>query len=49
MMAYRNIAVGMGANPNEVFELVPGNMVEFKNGQGRISGRIKVKNKIISQ
>lgn len=49
MRAYRDIAVGMGANPNEVFELMPGNMVEFKNGQGRISGRIKVKNKIISQ
>jgi ribonuclease J len=49
MRAYRNIAVDMGANPNEVFELMPGSMVEFKNGQGRISGKIEVKNKIISQ
>lgn len=49
MRAYRDIAVDMGADPKAVFELMPGETVEFRNGQGRISGKIRVKNRIISQ
>jgi len=49
MRAYRDIAVGMGARPEDVFELIPGEIVEFKRGQARKAGRIRVRKRVISQ
>lgn len=47
MRAYKNIAVGMGASDKSVFELSPGQIVSFKDGNGRVDGRIKVKSVLV--
>ncbi len=37
----------MGAQPQDVLELNPGEIVEFKSGVGRIAGKIPVKNVLV--
>lgn len=47
MRAYGLLAQGMGAQPEDILELNPGEIVEFKNGVGRIAGKIPVKNVLV--
>lgn len=47
MRAYGLMAQGMGARPEDIFELTPGQIVEFKNMTGRITGKIPVKNVLV--
>jgi len=47
MRAYSILAQGMGADPKDVFELTPGQTIEFKNKTARISGRVPVKNVLV--
>ena len=47
MRAYRDIAVKMGAQEQEVFELKPGEIVEFKNGSAHKAGKIDVKDVLV--
>ena len=47
MRAYNLIAQGMGASDKDVFELYPGQIVEFKNRTARVSGKIEVKNILV--
>jgi ribonuclease J len=47
MREYKNIAVSMGAAPDSTFELVPGGIVEFKNGNGYLAGKIDVKSVLV--
>lgn len=42
MRAYSNMAQEMGAHESDVFELSPGDIVEFSGGKGRKSGNIPV-------
>ncbi|OGM56055.1 hypothetical protein A3E46_02815 [Candidatus Woesebacteria bacterium RIFCSPHIGHO2_12_FULL_46_16] len=43
MRAYSLLAQGMGAEAKDVFELTPGQIIEFKNKIARISSKIPVK------
>ncbi len=47
MRAYGLIAQGMGAPIQNVLELNPGEVVEFKEGLGKITGKIPVKNVLV--
>lgn len=47
MRAYKQIAVSMGVKQERVFELMPGEIVEFKAGRARRAGRINVKNVLV--
>jgi len=47
MRAYSLLAQGMGAEAKDVFELIPGQTIEFKNKTARISGRVPVKNVLV--
>jgi len=47
MRAYRDIAATMGAKPQEVFELMPGEIVEFSNGIAKKAGKIPVKDVLV--
>lgn len=47
MRAYGLIAQGMGAQPQNVLELNPGEVVEFKEGLGKVTGKIPVKNILV--
>src|SRR3990172_3091667 len=47
MRAYRDIAVTMGAKPEAVFELMPGEIVEFSNGVAKKAGKIPVKDVLV--
>lgn len=47
MRAYKDLAIGMGANRNEVFELMPGDIVEFKDGNAKVIGSIPAKNVLV--
>jgi ribonuclease J len=47
MRAYSLLAQGMGADPRNIFELTPGQTVEFRNKTARISGKIPVKNVLV--
>jgi ribonuclease J len=47
MRAYGLIAQSMGAQPQDILELNPGEIVEFKNGIGRAAGRIPVRNVLV--
>lgn len=43
MRAYKGLAVDNGASPGNVFELKPGDQIEFQNGKARLGKRIPVK------
>jgi ribonuclease J len=47
MRAYRDIAITMGAKPEVVFELMPGEIVEFSNGIAKKAGKIPVKDVLV--
>ncbi|MFZ5933118.1 MAG: ribonuclease J [Patescibacteria group bacterium] len=47
MRAYSLIAQKMGARPSQVFELLPGEIVEFKGRNARVAGRISVKDVLV--
>jgi ribonuclease J len=47
MRAYSLLAQDMGASPQEVFELTPGQIVEFRNRTARITGKVPVKNVLV--
>lgn len=47
MRAYRDIAVSMGAQADNVFELLPGEMVEFTGGQARRAGKLDTKDVLV--
>lgn len=47
MRAYRLIAQSMGAAPERVFELLPGQVVEYKNGSARLAGKVQVKDVLV--
>lgn len=47
MRAYGLIAQDMGAQIQNVLELTPGEIVEFKNGNARLAGRVPVKNVLV--
>ncbi|MGB6838779.1 MAG: ribonuclease J [Microgenomates group bacterium] len=47
MRAYKDIAVNMGADPRSVFELMPGDIIEFKEGKAAPAGRIDVKSVLV--
>lgn len=47
MRAYHDLAMGMGAKSSEVFELMPGEIVEFSKGYGRRAGKIPVKDVLV--
>jgi ribonuclease J len=47
MRAYKEIAVDMGTDSSRVFELMPGDVLEFKGGQANYLGRIEVKNVLV--
>lgn len=43
MRAYRDLAVSLGTNQNNVFELDPGQSVEFENAQAKLGPQIQAK------
>lgn len=47
MRAYSLLAQGMGADAKDVFELSPGQIVEFKNRAGRVSSKIPVRKVLV--
>lgn len=47
MHAYSLIAQGLGVKANEVFELGAGDIIEFKDGQARVSGRVPVREVLV--
>lgn len=47
MRAYKDLAVNMGAKPNTVFELMPGDIIEFKDGRAALSGSIPAKDVLV--
>jgi len=47
MRAYKDIAVDMGASPESVFELKPGEIVEFKDGKANLAGKIDVRDVLV--
>jgi ribonuclease J len=47
MRAYNLLAQSMGANPKDVFELTPGQTVEFRNQTARLAGRVPIKNVLV--
>ncbi len=47
MRAYGRIAQKMGAKPGDVFELLPGQILEFKGKKARIIGKIPVRDVLV--
>ncbi len=47
MHAYSLIAQSLGVKANEVFELAAGDIIEFKGGQARVSGRVPVREVLV--
>lgn len=47
MRAYKDMAESMGAKPGSVFELMPGDIVEFKNGKANRAGKIDAKHVLV--
>ncbi|OGM19480.1 hypothetical protein A2955_01545 [Candidatus Woesebacteria bacterium RIFCSPLOWO2_01_FULL_37_19] len=47
MRAYKDLAVHMGANPKNIFELNPGDIVEFKDGKAFKAGSVPAKNILV--
>ncbi len=47
MRAYKHLAQNMGAKSDSVFELMPGDVVEFKDKNAKISQRIPVKDVLV--
>ncbi len=47
MRAYKDIAVSMGANPDAVFELTPGEIIEFKGDRANLAGKIEVRDVLV--
>lgn len=47
MRAYKDLAVKMGAKATDVFSLMPGNVVEFAGGIGKVTYNIPVKNVLV--
>lgn len=47
MRAYSLMAQNMGAQAKDVFELGAGEVVEFKNGNARISGKVQTRNVLV--
>ncbi|MCH7730595.1 ribonuclease J [Patescibacteria group bacterium] len=47
MRAYKDLAVRMGAKQNSVFELKPGEIVEFKGSQARKTGKVDVRDVLV--
>ena len=41
MRAYRDLAVAIGKDSNQVFELMPGDIVEFSGGSGKRNGKVE--------
>lgn len=47
MRAFSDIALSMGASPDRVFEPMAGDIIEFKDGHGKKSGNIPVKQVLV--
>ena len=47
MRAYSLIAQGLGAKAEEILELMPGSVVEFKNGNARVIDKLPVKDVLV--
>ncbi len=47
MRAYKDLAMRMGAKEEEVLELLPGEVVEFDNGQARPAGNVPSQNVLV--
>lgn len=47
MRAYKDLAVRMGAKPENVFEPMPGDIIEFKDGRAQKIGNVPVKNVLV--
>jgi ribonuclease J len=47
MHAYRKLAEDFGARPENIFELKPGDSLEFTNGKARRGGKIQVKEVLV--
>ncbi len=47
MRAYSQLAQGMGIDPKNVFEMLPGQVLEFLNKNARISGKVPIKNVLV--
>lgn len=47
MRAYKDLALRMGAKPDSVFELKPGEIVEFKGARAQRTGKIDVKDILV--
>jgi ribonuclease J len=47
MRAYNLMAQSMGAIPGDVFELGSGDVVEFKNGNARVTGKVPTRNILV--
>lgn len=47
MRAYKDLAVRMGAKPENVFEPMPGDIIEFKEGRAYKAGNVPVKNVLV--
>lgn len=47
MRAYKDLALKMGAKEEQVFEPMPGDVIEFRNGNARIASKIPAKNVLV--
>jgi ribonuclease J len=47
MRAYKDLVIDVGKDPSFVFELKAGDVVEFKNGQARLAGRVESRNILV--
>lgn len=47
MRSYKTLAESIGAKDGDVFELLPGEIVEFKDGAGKKTGQIPVKEVLV--
>src|SRR3989344_125703 len=47
MRAYKDLALRMGARAENVFEPMPGDIIEFKEGKGYKAGNVPVKNVLV--
>ncbi len=47
MRAFRDLAASMGAKQEEIFEPMPGDVIEFKNGSAKLAGRVSVKDVLV--
>lgn len=47
MRAYSLIAQSMGARPGDIFELLPGEVVEYRGGSAKLAGKVQVKDVLV--